>query len=107
MRSMIGRASPTSERIAASVSRTRRARPRAERLRSQAVGPGVHDLGLDLGAVFVSRLDQRPVRLDRFVGGQVQAAGRLGVLVVAPGGAQRDQADPAPGAGGEVVAGAL
>ena len=78
-----------------------------EDLRPQAVGPGVHDLGLDLGAVFMHHLHQRPVRVDRVVGGQMQATGSLGVMVVDSGGAQRDQADAALGAGGEVVAGAL
>ena len=78
-----------------------------EHLRSQAVGPGVHDLRLDLGAVFVYRLHQRPVRIYRVVGGQVQTTGGLGVTMVDSGGAQRDQADTTLGAGREVVAGAL
>ena len=67
----------------------------------------MHDLWLDLGAVLVHHLHERPMRVDRLVGGQMQPAGSLRVLVVDPGGAQRDQADPTLGAGGEVVAGAL
>jgi hypothetical protein len=55
----------------------------------------------------VHHLHQRPVRIDRGVGGQMQTTGSLGVLIVDSGGAQRDQADPAFGAGGEIVAGAL
>ena len=67
----------------------------------------MHDLGLNLGAVFVHHLHQRPMGVDRIVGAQMQATGSLGVMIVNSGGAQRDQPDPALGAGGEVVAGAL
>ena len=82
-------------------------RSHAVHLGSQPVGPGVHDLRLDLGAVLVHHLDQRAVGVDGRVGAQVQSARRLGVVMVDPGGAHGDQADAALGAGGEVVAGAL
>ena len=67
----------------------------------------MHDLGLDLGAVFVHDLHQRPVRVDRVVARQMQPPGGLGVTMIDSGGAQRDQADATLGSGGEVIAGAL
>ena len=82
-------------------------RSHAVHLRPQPVGPGVHDLRLDLGAVLVHRVDQCAVGVDGRVGAEVQSARSLGVVVVDPGGAHGDQPDAALGAGGEVVAGAL
>ena len=78
-------------------------RRHTEDLRPEPVGTGVHDLGLDLRAVFVHDLHQCAMGIDRVVGGQVQTAGSLRVLIVDTGGAQRDQPDTALSAGGEVV----
>jgi hypothetical protein len=47
----------------------------------------MHDLGLYLGAVLVHQLHQGAVRINDFVGGQMQTAGKLGVKMVDSGGA--------------------
>ena len=76
-------------------------------LGSKPVGSGMHDLRLNLGPVFVHRLDQRSMGVDRVVGAQVQSAGCLGVVMVDTRCADGDQADAALGPGGEIVAGLL
>jgi hypothetical protein len=46
-------------------------RSHAVHFRTEAVGPCVHDLRLDLGAVFVHHLDECAVGVDSPVGAQV------------------------------------
>ena len=53
-------------------------RSHAVHLRAKSVGPRVHDLRLDLGAVLVHRLNEGTVGVDGRVGSQVQRARRLG-----------------------------